>query len=146
MKQSKLIIALLFAIALLYFKPVNAQNVFTVVNGMNVCIKVPSNYSSLKKYPTIVFFPGAGEIGTNKDLLVKYGPNAFAKTWNNTTVTPNAGTVDAYNLCIGRSPAPYAPYWFDGRIDEVGVWNIALDASQVTALYNSGAGKAYSTF
>ena len=60
MKQSKLIIALLFAIALLYFKPVNAQNVFTVVNGMNVCIKEPSNYSSLKKYPTIVFFPGGG--------------------------------------------------------------------------------------
>lgn len=58
------------------------------------------------------------------------------------SVTP----VDAYDLNIGRSPAPYAPYWFDGRIDEVGIWNVVLTPSQVSELYNGGAAKAYSTF
>ena len=30
--------------------------------------------------------------------------------------------------------------FFDGKIDEVAVWNVALDAAAVTALYNSGNG------
>lgn len=33
-------------------------------------------------------------------------------------------------------------YW-DGRIDEVGVWNRALTASEIITLYNAGAGLAY---
>lgn len=32
---------------------------------------------------------------------------------------------------------------FDGFIDEVGVWNRALDASEIAQLYNSGSGLAY---
>ena len=30
--------------------------------------------------------------------------------------------------------------FFDGKIDEVAVWNVALNAADVTALYNSGNG------
>jgi hypothetical protein len=30
--------------------------------------------------------------------------------------------------------------YFDGKIDEVAVWNVALNAADVTALYNSGNG------
>jgi len=30
--------------------------------------------------------------------------------------------------------------YFDGKIDEVAVWNVALSAADVTALYNSGIG------
>ena len=33
--------------------------------------------------------------------------------------------------------------YFDGIIDEVGVWNKELTQSEVTELYNSGAGKQY---
>ena len=32
---------------------------------------------------------------------------------------------------------------FDGSVDEVGVWNVALTARQVAELYNGGAGKSY---
>lgn len=32
---------------------------------------------------------------------------------------------------------------FDGLIDEVGIWNVALTGADVTALYNSGSGLAY---
>jgi len=36
----------------------------------------------------------------------------------------------------GSDPSDY----FDGKIDEVAVWNVALSAADVTALYNSGNG------
>lgn len=32
---------------------------------------------------------------------------------------------------------------YDGRIDEVGVWNRALSGAEITSLYNAGAGKSY---
>lgn len=34
-------------------------------------------------------------------------------------------------------------YFFDGKIDEVNVWNKELTATEVTELYNSGTGKFY---
>jgi hypothetical protein len=37
--------------------------------------------------------------------------------------------------------------WFAGGIDELGIWvGVALSSDQRTALYNSGNGKAFSTF
>lgn len=33
--------------------------------------------------------------------------------------------------------------WFDGIIDEVGIWSRALSSTEVTELYNSGNGKQY---
>jgi len=39
------------------------------------------------------------------------------------------------------SSAPGNPdQYFDGKIDEVAVWNVALNAADVTSLYNSGNG------
>jgi len=35
---------------------------------------------------------------------------------------------------------------FAGKADEVGVWQRQLTQTQITALYNGGAGKAFSTF
>lgn len=62
--------------------------------------------------------------------------------------TPIGSTV--YNgtagFQIGKADGPFAAasdQYFDGIIDEVGVWNIALTADEVTALYNSGNGLAY---
>lgn len=37
-------------------------------------------------------------------------------------------------------------YYFDGAMDEVGIWNRALTADEVAALYNNGAGLAYADF
>ena len=34
-------------------------------------------------------------------------------------------------------------YGFNGRIDEIGVWNRVLNDAEITQLYNGGAGKAY---
>lgn len=35
------------------------------------------------------------------------------------------------------------PRYFDGAIDEVGIWSKALTGAEITSLYNAGAGLAY---
>ena len=34
-------------------------------------------------------------------------------------------------------------YYFNGRLDEVGIWDRALSSTEITELYNSGAGLTY---
>lgn len=55
------------------------------------------------------------------------------------TITP----VDAYDLTIGRGPPAYSPMWFDGKIDQVLIYNKVLSPAEVLELYNSGTGKPY---
>lgn len=81
----KKIIFLFFA--LLSFLWSFSQGTFYTVSGYNVCVYTPSSYNSnpTKKYPVIVFMPGAGEIGTDRNLLVKYGANAYVKQLGHST-------------------------------------------------------------
>lgn len=61
-------------------------------------------------------------------------------TKTNTTATTYIATVSQFYLgYLGRSSV----WYFDGLIDEVGVWNRALSDAEVSDLYNSGAGLAY---
>jgi hypothetical protein len=48
---------------------------------------------------------------------------------------------DTNQFALGNYPA--FPVLLDGKIDEVGVWNRALSANDVLALYNNGAGLTY---
>jgi hypothetical protein len=81
--------------------------------------------------------------------------NHCVMTWNATTLTVYLNGVSAsvegltaasstYNLKIGADES--GSFWANGAIDEIAIWNITLTAGQVAALYNSGSGKAYSTF
>jgi hypothetical protein len=56
----------------------------------------------------------------------------------NTATNPTA--TDA-NTRIGQDNVN--AYYFDGRIDEVGLWERALTQEEITSLYNSGAGLSY---
>jgi len=61
------------------------------------------------------------------------------------TITANSLTLSASNSndCIlGAAPLGGNQYT-NGLIDEVGVWNRELSSSEVTELYNSGAGLQY---
>lgn len=56
-------------------------------------------------------------------------------------------TAEARNLPLLQGGAALeiggsSGQWFDGRIDEVGVWNYALSQAQITELYNQGIGVA----
>lgn len=51
----------------------------------NAVITLPSDYvdSPAKVYPTVIFFPGLGEIGTDINKLTSNGPHAYLKQgWN----------------------------------------------------------------
>jgi hypothetical protein len=54
--------------------------------------------------------------------------------------------ADPINLggpfAIGRRAAASSLYWH-GMIDEVGIWNRLLSASEISQLYNAGLGKTY---
>jgi len=56
----------------------------------------------------------------------------------------NSGSLDMFSIAVdydnsGGSAGNPAQY-FDGKIDEVAVWNVALNAADVTSLYNSRNG------
>lgn len=54
------------------------------------------------------------------------------------------GDVDeTFSFQMGKNPDATYPRYYDGIIDEVAVWNRALDSDEVTELWNSGAGLAY---
>ncbi len=67
----------------------------------------------------------------NGKLYVNGGQEA---TWSN----DNNSSVNRFS--IGQEWDGSASDFFDGKIDEVAVWNVALSAADVTSLYNSGNG------
>ena len=69
----------------------------------------------------------------NGKLFVNGGQEA---TWSSGTNT----SVNRFSIGQEWDSATIASDFFDGKIDEVAIWNVALSAADVTALYNSGNG------
>lgn len=107
-----------------------SQGTFSVISGMNVCVSTPPNYTTVKKYPTLIFVPGAGEIGMDKNLLVKYGPNAYVKQGFNNT----AGGQQFILISIQPVGAYPRPTEFKPVIANL-IANYAIDTSK---LYGTG--------
>lgn len=78
-------------------------------------------------------FVGATWDGSTAYMWIDTGKRSGA-SWTSTIVHLST------NLCLGSSSSAM---WWPGEIDEVGIWNRALTDSEVTELYNSGAGKTY---
>lgn len=57
------------------------------------------------------------------------------------TGTASGWTTTDFN--VGRIFTSPASYFWNGRIDELGIWNRSLSAAEVTSLYNAGAGLTY---
>ena len=57
------------------------------VQGWNYLATMPIGYNSQETYPTLIFFPGLGEIGTNVNKLKYNGPHAYIS--NSFTPLPN---------------------------------------------------------
>ncbi|MFC1753721.1 MopE-related protein [Thermoproteota archaeon] len=79
---------------------------------------------SLSSDNAVVYVDGSYSFSGSKDQ-----PPSTANSW--------------YGLYFGRSGA--GTYPFIGRMDEIGIWNKTLKASEVAALYNSGNGLTYCT-
>ena len=73
--------------------------------------------------------------------------------WNGTNVNnftiPTGTTINSGStgLILGDRYASSAPAGetMNGTLDEIGIWNRGLNASEVSVLYNSGSGVAYGT-
>lgn len=87
----------------------------------------------------VVVFDGAG--GTNADRLKTYKDGSlivsggYGGTIPATLIDSSAVFEVGGHSSLGR--------WFDGVIDEVGLWDRALSSTEVSDLYNGGAGLAY---
>jgi hypothetical protein len=69
----------------------------------------------------------------NGKLYINGGHEA---TWSN----GSNSSVNRFSIGQEWDSATNASDFFDGKIDEVAIWNVALSAPDVTALYNSGNG------
>ena len=79
-------------------------------------------------------------IGSDRDGVL-YVNGSSARTFSGAL---NSGGLDMFSIGVdydtsGGSAGNLTQY-FVGKIDEVAVWNVALNAADVTALYNSGNG------
>ena len=65
--------------------------------------------------------------------------SACGTTYGNAPRTPSGDFI------IGSDyPLSLAPHYFTGQVDEVGIWNKVLSATEKSDLYNSGTGSFYS--
>src|ERR1700748_3131739 len=93
---------LLFTILMLISVSTKCQQSLIQVNGWNAYVHLPSDYTTSKTYPTIIFFPGAGEIGTNASLVIANGPGAYiTQGWNGNIAI---GTDTAKFIVISLQP------------------------------------------
>lgn len=84
-----------------------SQQTLTQINGWNAYVHLPANYNSTStSYPTIIFFPGLGEVGTNAAALISNGPGAYiAQGWNG-NVSIDGNTVEFIVISI-QPPSAY---------------------------------------
>lgn len=61
-----------------------AQQTLIQVEGWNCYIQLPEDYGQTEtSYPTIIFLPGIGEVGTDANKIIANGPGAYVKQgWN----------------------------------------------------------------
>lgn len=85
---------------------------FTVsTQTWNAYVKLPPTYytdAPSTTYPLIVFFPGLGEVGSNSNLLLNYGPSRYINngSWDGGI---NTGSGNEYPIIISMQPATAWP-------------------------------------
>lgn len=108
----------IFISSVLNFTSSFAQQSLVNINGWNAYVHLPWDYYSNPNatYPTIIFFPGTGEVGTNASLVIKYGPGAnIAQGWNGNV---KIGTDSVKFIVISLQPSALWPIetYIDTRI------------------------------
>ena len=107
-KQKLLLIFLCYFVS--FATDIQAQQSLTQINGWNAYVHLPASYASSpnRTYPTIVFFPGLGEIGTNPAAVISNGPGAYiAQGWDGNVVV-DGSTVEFIVISL-QTPTAYPP-------------------------------------
>jgi hypothetical protein len=73
-------------------------------------------------------------------VVATWAGTACAAYLNGVLQNSGTATVSALSkIFLGSDATPTAAHYFNGLIDEVGLWAVTLGQSQVTSLFNSGA-------
>ena len=118
---SRILLAGLIGIFLLGSKGASAQQSLINVSGWNAYVHLPSSYSAnpAKSYPTIVFFPGLGEVGTSASKVISNGPGAYiAQGWNG-NVTVSGQTVEFIVISLQTATSYPPASLIKSKIDEL---------------------------
>ena len=117
----------------------NNSGTSMILNGANLCFFIQGGNNQTTSSATLtvntwtmvtVVYNGAGSVSFYKNGVLS---NSNSASWTE--------SVYGTNTYIGSYVG--AVHFFDGKIDEVGAWNRALTAAEVTELYNAGSGKQY---
>lgn len=116
----------------------------TVANGSNTYgYTATGKISTATWYHAVMVFDGTQTGDANRlklyldgaqETLTFVGSGIPSTTYNTAADNFHVGTVSG------------SSFYFDGRIDELGVWSRDLSSAEVTELYNSGSGLPYSSF
>lgn len=113
---------------------VGTGQTLTNIGGWNAYVHLPSSYNtSNATYPTIIFFPGLGEVGTTASSVILNGPGAYIKQGWNGNVVIDGNTVEFIVISL-QPPAAYP--------GEVAI-NQKIQA--IKSLYRVNAAKLYLT-
>jgi hypothetical protein len=94
------------------------MNTNIILSGWNAVISLPLSYSSgTKTYPTIIFFPGDGEIGTDVTKVKLNGPNAFIEKGWDGSISISGKTVEFIVVSIQPTIAYPRPIQVKPTID-----------------------------
>ena len=109
----------------------NAQKIHFILNGTTNSSAISSNpivFDSL--YFLTVVYDYNNTLNTNR-IKIYVNANLIAQTVNGTV--PSSTPNNPYNLKFGRHDNP-ATSW-DGTIDDIGIWNRALNQCEINELY-----------
>ena len=91
----------------LFSNAIYSQQTLTQITGWNAYVHLPATYGTGNRcYPTIIFFPGLGEVGTNAAAVISNGPGAYiAQGWNG-NVLVDGSTVEFIVISL-QTPSAY---------------------------------------
>ena len=138
--------SLLFLLILFLSFKGKAQQTLTQIDGWNAYVHLPAGYAtSGKNYPTIIFMPGIGEIGTNANLVIAQGPGAYLTQGWNGNISVDGNTIEFIVISL-QPPAAYPnEYLINIRLQSI-KRNYRVDNNKVFLTGLSHGGWCSSTF
>lgn len=111
------------------------------VSGWNAYVHVPASYYSnpTVSYPTIIFFPGIGEVGTNPASVISNGPGAYiAQGWNG-NVTVDGRVVEFIVISLQTATAYPNEDVMNAKIQQLkGLYRMDPNRLYLTGLSHGG--------
>ncbi len=109
--RRRLALTVLFFLATIFtVSTLSAQQSLISVGGWNAYVHLPWDYNANPKtsYPTIIFFPGLGQVGTTASNVIANGPGAYiTQGWNGNV---KIGTDSVKFIVISLQPPSAWPW------------------------------------